>query len=142
MNSLGIIRVRLVSSLFTADSDVHEDPLLTKFETISTENSSIDFAKQFALVLKNTRIGPGPIGKFYLEWLDPSNGSYTSNPPIFELNLNLSSEHEILLTYSHEVGIQSCINQVEMNFYCSFLRLIEETCVKESDVNIHGENEK
>lgn len=101
----GVIRVRLVSSLFVADSEVNEDPSLIKFETISNEKSSIDFDKQFALVFKNTRIGPGPIGKFYLEYLDPSNGSYTSHPPLFELNLNMSCSHEILLTYSHQVGI-------------------------------------
>jgi hypothetical protein len=94
----GVIRVRLVSSLFSADIDVQEDPSLIKLETIKNNH----FDKQFALVLKNTRIGPGPIGKLFLESLDPSNGSYTNNPPIFELNLSLSSEHEILLTSSHQ----------------------------------------
>jgi hypothetical protein len=44
----GVIRVRLVSSLFTADIDVHEDPSLIKLETIKNQS----FDKQFALVLK------------------------------------------------------------------------------------------
>lgn len=44
----GVIRLRLVSSLFSADTDVHEDPSLTKFETIKNHH----FDKQFALRLQ------------------------------------------------------------------------------------------
>jgi hypothetical protein len=43
-----VIRVRLASSLFTADSDVHEDPSLSKLETIKNQS----FDKQFALIFK------------------------------------------------------------------------------------------
>lgn len=107
----GVIRVRLVSSLFSADNDVHEDPSLIKLETISTTNYHFD--KQFALLLKNNQIGPGPIGKLFVESLDPSNGSYTSNPPIFELNLNLESEHRILLTSSY----QTIENEIDDNLF-------------------------
>lgn len=98
----GVIRVRLVSSLFGADTDVQEDPSLIKLETIRNQSYYNHFDKQFALLLKNNRIGPGAIGKLFIESLDPSNGSYTNNPPIFELNLNLASEQEILLTSSHQ----------------------------------------
>jgi hypothetical protein len=49
---LGVIRVRLVSSLFIADVDVHEDPSLIKLETIKKEQNNNNFDKQFALKLK------------------------------------------------------------------------------------------
>ncbi|UJR38482.1 hypothetical protein I4U23_031150 [Adineta vaga] len=98
----GVIRVRLVSSLFSADTDVHEDISLIKLETITSQSFYHHFDKQFALVLKNNRIGPGVIGKLFVESLDPLNGSYTNNPPIFELNLNLASEHEIFFTSSNQ----------------------------------------
>ncbi len=48
----GVIRVRLVSSLFSADIDVHEDPSLIKLETIKNQSLNNHFDKQFALVLK------------------------------------------------------------------------------------------
>ena len=47
----GVIRVRLVSSLFIADGDVQEDPSLIKLEKIKNEHSN-NFDKQFALKLK------------------------------------------------------------------------------------------
>ena len=76
-------------------------------------------------VEQKTRFGPGAIGKLFVESLDPSSGSYTNNPPIFELNLSLASEHEILVTSSHQVGIR-CVsmfvfNQVEMSNHSSAL---------------------
>jgi hypothetical protein len=46
-----VIRIRFVSSLFIADVDVHEDPLLIKLETIKKEYYN-NFDKQFALKLK------------------------------------------------------------------------------------------
>ena len=46
------MRVRLISSLFTADTDVHEDPSLTKLEIVKKEHSNHSFDKQFALQLK------------------------------------------------------------------------------------------
>ncbi|CAF1102047.1 unnamed protein product [Adineta ricciae] len=92
----GVVRVRLVSSLFTADTDVHEDPSLTKLEIVKKEHSNHSFDKQFALQLKNNQIGPGVIGKLFLESLDPSNGSYNNESPIYELNLSLSSEYQIV----------------------------------------------
>ncbi|CAF1663044.1 unnamed protein product [Adineta ricciae] len=101
----GVVRVRLVSSLFSADADVHEDISLIKLETIASQTFHHHFDKQFALVLKNNRIGPGVIGKLFVESLDPSNGSYTNNPPIFELNLNLANEHEIFSTASNQIDI-------------------------------------
>ncbi len=48
----GVIRVRLVSSLFGADTDVHEDSSLIKLETIKNQPYHNHFDKQFALVLK------------------------------------------------------------------------------------------
>ena len=48
----GVIRIRLVSTLFSADTDVHEDLSLTKLETIKTQSYQNHFDKQFALVLK------------------------------------------------------------------------------------------
>jgi hypothetical protein len=48
----GVIRVRLVSSLFIADADVHEDPSLIKLERIKKEHDNNNFDKQFALKLK------------------------------------------------------------------------------------------
>jgi len=48
----GVIRVRLVSSFFTADADVHEDPSLIKLERIKKEHDNNNFDKQFALKLK------------------------------------------------------------------------------------------
>lgn len=48
----GVIRIRLVSSLFTADADVHEDPSLIKLETIRNPKQSNHFDKQFALLFK------------------------------------------------------------------------------------------
>lgn len=48
----GVIRVRLVSSLFSADTDVQEDPSLIKLETIRNHSHYNQFDKQFALVLK------------------------------------------------------------------------------------------
>jgi hypothetical protein len=47
----GVIRVRLVSSLFTADLDVYEEPSLIKLEIIKKEYNN-HFDKQFALKLK------------------------------------------------------------------------------------------
>ncbi|UJR07688.1 hypothetical protein I4U23_011973 [Adineta vaga] len=106
----GVLRVRLVSSLFTADNDVHEDPLLIKLETINKEYCNNSFDKQFALKLKNNQIGPGIIGKLFIESLDPSNGSYSNESPIFELNLSLSKEHKIISTSFHRENdhIQNC----------------------------------
>ncbi|CAF0872982.1 unnamed protein product [Rotaria sp. Silwood1] len=118
----GVIRVRLVSSLFSADIDVHEDPFLTKLETIKNQPYHNHFDKQFALILKNSYIGPGAIGKLFIESLDPSNGSYTNNPPIFELNLNLASQYEILLTSSHRKS--------DNNLICSSLQC---GCILSSD---------
>ncbi|CAF3238116.1 unnamed protein product [Rotaria sp. Silwood2] len=102
----GVIRVRLVSSLFIADVDVYEDSSLIKLETIKKKHSYNNFDKQFALQLKNNRIGPGVIGKLFIESLDPSNGSYINESPIFELNLSLASEYEILSTSSDQVDIK------------------------------------
>ncbi|CAF2941080.1 unnamed protein product [Rotaria sp. Silwood2] len=118
----GVIRVRLVSSLFSADIDVHEDPSLIKLETIKSQPYLNHFDKQFALILKNSQIGPGAIGKLFIESLDPSNGSYTNNPPIFELNLNLASQYEILLTSSHKKS--------DNNLICSSLQC---GCILSSD---------
>lgn len=65
------------------------------------------------------------IGKLFIESLDPSNGSYTNESPIFELNLSLASEHEIISTSSHQVDIRYVFNEVEMNeqsnLYCLIL---------------------
>jgi len=104
----GVIRVRLVSSLFTADIDVHEDPSLVKLETIKNDRTKNNFDKQFALILKNTRLGPGVIGKLFVESLDPNNGSYSHEPPVFELNLILASEHEIVSTSSSHQKFDQC----------------------------------
>ncbi|CAF3077901.1 unnamed protein product [Rotaria sp. Silwood2] len=101
----GVIRVRLVSSLFIADVDVYEDSSLIKLETIKKKHSYNNFDKQFALQLKNNRIGPGIIGKLFIESLDPSNGSYINESPIFELNLSLASEYEILSTSSDQLKL-------------------------------------
>ncbi|CAF0893279.1 unnamed protein product [Rotaria sordida] len=118
----GVIRVRLVSALFSADIDVHEDPSLIKLETIKNQSYHNHFDKQFALILKNSQIGPGAIGKLFIEFLDPSNGSYTNNPPIFELNLNLASQHKIPLTSSHQKS--------DDNIICSSLKC---GCILSSD---------
>lgn len=48
----GVVRVRLVSSLFTADPDVSEDPSLCKFEKIRNQAGSNYFDKQYALTFK------------------------------------------------------------------------------------------
>ncbi|CAF3638803.1 unnamed protein product [Adineta steineri] len=133
----GVIRVRLVSSLFDADTDVHEDVSLIKLETIQNQPYINHFDKQFALILKNNRIGPGVIGKLFIESLDPSNGSYTNNPPIFELNLNLTSEHEILLTSSH----QKIHDNVPLQ--CGCILSSDPSCLIISDkCNLTLENEK
>lgn len=50
----GVIRIRLVSSLFKADADVHEDPSLIKLETIRNSKQSNHFDKQFALLFTVT----------------------------------------------------------------------------------------
>lgn len=49
---VGVIRVRLVSSLFAADADVQEDPSLIKLETMGKAGGQNSFDKQFALQLK------------------------------------------------------------------------------------------
>ncbi len=48
---IGVIRVRLVSSLFLPDDDVHEDPSMIKLEIIKKGYKN-HFDKQFALKLK------------------------------------------------------------------------------------------
>ncbi|CAF3563563.1 unnamed protein product [Rotaria socialis] len=48
----GVIRIRLVSSLFSADIDVHEEPFLIKLETIRNQPYHNHFDKQFAIILK------------------------------------------------------------------------------------------
>ncbi|CAF1398287.1 unnamed protein product [Rotaria magnacalcarata] len=126
----GVIRVRLVSSLFSADIDVHEEPSLIKLETISNQPYHNHFDKQFALILKNSRIGPGAIGKLFIESLDPSNGSYTNNPPIFELNLNMASEYEILLTSSHQ---KSDNNAIHTSLQCGCILSSDQSCLSISD---------
>ncbi|CAF1030473.1 unnamed protein product [Adineta steineri] len=121
----GVIRVRLVSSLFTADIDVCEDPSLIKLETIKKDYNNKNFDKQFALKLKNNRIGPGVIGKLFIESLDPSNGSYRNESPIFELNLSLTSEHEIISTPLHQ--------NFDNNLICGCCLSSDESRLKISD---------
>lgn len=111
----GVVRVRLVSSLFTADPDVSEDPSLCKFEKIRNQAGSNYFDKQYALTFKKDHIGPGVIGKLFVELLDPSTGSYTNSSAVFEVNLNLSRKHEILSSSSDQKitptdagSLQSC----------------------------------
>lgn len=115
-----VVRVRLVSSLFSADLDVNEDPTMTKLETIR-RHRHLQFDKQFALILKvmpreerstdlvfslqNRQLGPGVIGKVLIEALDPLTGSYTTSSPIFELNLHLSD--------THCIGFVDTIDQIE-----------------------------
>ncbi|CAF0922985.1 unnamed protein product [Didymodactylos carnosus] len=76
----GIVRIRLTSSIFSADSCASEEECLTKYESNFDEN---DFDKQFALVSNKTCFESGVIGKIFIEHQD-LNGNYEQ---VFELNL-------------------------------------------------------
>ncbi|CAF3961257.1 unnamed protein product [Rotaria sordida] len=132
----GVVRVRLVSTLFIADVDVYEDSSLMKLETIKKNYNHNNFDKQFALKLKNNRIGPGVIGKLFIESLDPSNGSYINQSPIFELNLSLTSEHEIISTSFNQNNENRLICGCVLSSDQSHLEISDKCNLKLNDMKL------